>query len=1022
MPDPVHPLDFPFFTLEYRDGIFVRKIPPDAEALRGGLFRQGDKLRKLSTEDAKKLPEIIRGKGLLSLVNRGMHPLVIAGPRAAAGGERLMELNLERGSAIGVSNADCEGPGRGPVIISINRELVCADLWLPLDGLPRHRLYNNTVYKIIDEETLGHLIADYGAHGKGDRLILRGEEIPRFAAAFERLLYRFAGGQLRRLLSEKNVFIATEKLSLTLTAAAKMDHGVGQAQAEATLKYGKRLYSAAEVSSLMERDYILLDNKWASRETVKKAGILPLSCLAGGTPITEYPVSASEIIMRGTSALTNYGGGTQRGKRKAVPQIFTGFEFENTPFSKKDDRPQSLRPPNLWLPAGTHEEVFIAHLEFLRYWGICGGVILHGHREQAACLAAWLAELASSMKKTGRALILMEQEYCELYLPRFLPRLNDINSIGVEIGFYENLPASGPQPKCDTLVLVEPEEIFDRDKTWTAVSRIDTALRLGIFSNYSSQSEAPALRNFFGVRRTCFQPDPGGGCLNTENYIIRNVKAPLSLPPPCQRSTGKIRQPPGIFQYKVETKFRNIPVQDLIAERERFRREKKCKLDVQDLILHARDLIVFVDAGPEENFKRLLEHYTECHADCPGLRPCHRRMILPWIMDFALVYNIPDALSRLSPFVHEVQKPLLTDLYIHRFFIDENNPIGLDDIRLLLPHFFDSITAIPEKESALVLNAIDRYLREHFKIRFFEFFYPPVSTRKTFTAFEGLEGIGESSYTAEWILFSSHKPLLDFFETLLRYIPFRTNAETHFDRRRQVPPLNGVWKEIADAVLEQREVQAPQSVGGTGLKKETLERLRNESAEIQDLLRIGGGENSNAFEEASPPATRFIRMAYSGVFGRLAQSNPSAAVAADTANTANAVPGTLAGFLAGLGPVEEEALSIIAGGCSATPPSRAVWRTAALSGTVTPISAAPFCVLPSCAARRSTYSWNGFAISMPPTTAINRSLGSGNWPLLWNLLFPPPVRRNLSLPGNSPVILSGSSTSSMMKKAPILTP
>jgi hypothetical protein len=34
-------IDFPFFTLEYRDGVFARLIPADAEDLGGGLFRQG---------------------------------------------------------------------------------------------------------------------------------------------------------------------------------------------------------------------------------------------------------------------------------------------------------------------------------------------------------------------------------------------------------------------------------------------------------------------------------------------------------------------------------------------------------------------------------------------------------------------------------------------------------------------------------------------------------------------------------------------------------------------------------------------------------------------------------------------------------------------------------------------------------------------------------------------------------------------------------------------------------------------
>ncbi|GHV91035.1 hypothetical protein AGMMS50268_15380 [Spirochaetia bacterium] len=846
-------LNFPFFTLEYREGVFIRKIPDDAEALRGGLFRQGDTLWKLSAEDAKVLPAIIRGKALLSLVSRGGHPLVAEGPRLAAEGERLMELSLERGPAaipVAASRGTYEGPGRGPVIIRVSRELSDAKLWLPLEGLPRHRLYSNTVYEIIDEETLDRLAAEYGAKGKGeaqDRLILRGEEIPRFAAAHERLLYRFARGRLRRLLSEEHVFIAPEKLSLVL--AAEPDQGAG-ARAVAALKYGKRLYSVAEVSGLLERDYILLDDKWAPRETLKRAGILPLSHLAGGMPIGEYRPGAADILRRGG---------------KSFPPFFTGFECEGP-----------------WLRDGTPREIFISHLEFLRYWGISGGVILHGHREQAEFLASWIVSLAASIKKNSGALVLMEQKYCELYLRKHSPHLMEaIKNSGVEICFYEDLinPLKGPRPKWDVLILVEPEEMWKEPAIAEELSRIDTGLRLGIFSDLNSGGEDRGLKNFFGIRRDT---------RDLENHIIRNVKAPLSLPPQYQWSAAEPVQPPGTCRFTVEKKFRNIPAQDLITERERFRREKDRRSGAA-LILHARELILFVEGGPEKNLTELLKHYSA------------HRAILPWIMDFALIYNIPDTLPRLFPLAREIKRPLLTDLYLNHAYIKENNPISLDDIRLLVPHLFDSITAIPEKESERVLNAIDRYLREHFKIRFFEFFYPPNTTVKTFTAFEGLEGIGESSYTAEWVSFSSHKPLIDFLETLLEYVAYRTREENVFDKRRQVPPLSGVWKEIADAALEQRELRLPHGRGGGALKKERLKKLRDDSAKVRDLLRIGGEErgDSPAEPDRSASAAPFLALP------------PFAPLRGTPANRSGKA---LAEFLAGLGPVEGEALGIIAVG------------------------------------------------------------------------------------------------------------
>ncbi|GHV58107.1 hypothetical protein AGMMS49579_25010 [Spirochaetia bacterium] len=735
----------------------------------------------------------------------------------------------------------------GPVIIKINRELVNPNLWLPLEGLPRHRFYSNTVYEIIDEEILARLTSDYGIPGDRDRLVLRGEEIPRFAAAHERLIYRFATGPLRRLLSEENVFILPEKLSLTLTARTEMLRGAGQAQAKPTLKYGKRLYPAAEVSSLMERDYILLDDKWAPQKTLKETGVLPLGYLVGGAPIEEYRLGAAEILRRGG---------------KNLPQFFTGLEFKDPP---------------AWLREGPPQKIFISHLEFLRAWGISGGVILHGHREQAECLSAWLTKLAASIKKDGRIIVLMEKEYCELYLSKFLPQIeDDIKNSGVEISFYEDLTAS-KRLRCDILVLVEPEEVSNRNDIQTGLSQIDTQMRLGIFSDFDSYRNIPGLKSFFGLRRDTQDLEP---------HIIRNARAVLSLPPQYQWSAGKILRPPGIFNFTVEKKFRNISAQDLIAERDASRRDGKSMTNAVDVILRARELILFVDDGPEKNLTELLELYTAYRADFPGLD----RTILPWIMDFVFIYNIPDAIPRLLPFVQKIKNSIITDLYLHHIYIDENNPINIDDIRLL------SITVSSEKESGRVLDAIDRYLREHFKIRFFEFFYPPIPVTMSFTAFEGLEGIGESSYTAEWVSFSSHRPLLNFLDTLLRYIAYRTRAETDFDKRRQVPPLSGVWKEITDAVLEQRELRVSHVRGGTALKKETLEKLRDDSEKVQKLLRIeySGSDSAPPSILPAPPVA------------------PSPAL--QITQTANRSGGALAEFLTGLGPIEGEALRIIADG------------------------------------------------------------------------------------------------------------
>jgi hypothetical protein len=108
-----------------------------------------------------------------------------------------------------------------------------------------------------------------------------------------------------------------------------------------------------------------------------------------------------------------------------------------------------------------------------------------------------------------------------------------------------------------------------------------------------------------------------------------------------------------------------------------------------------------------------------------------------------------------------------------------------------------------------------------------------------------------------------------------------------------------MWKEITDAALEQREVQVSQSRSGAVMKKEVLEKLRGDSAKVRELLRIedSGDDAEPQFVPLAPPARRAL---------------PSPVPPLPQA--VNRTGGALTGFLVGLGPVESEALRIIAGG------------------------------------------------------------------------------------------------------------
>jgi hypothetical protein len=911
-------LDIPFFTLEYREGIFIRRIPPDAEDLGGGVFRQGERVWRLpggegpAPADEALAFGIVKGKALLSLINRGAHPLIAAGPRLAGPGERLVELALVREN--GGPPGDAEKPGGGPVVMELRRHGL--EVSEPLEGLPHHRFYQNTVYEIIGGETLAELEAQYGAAGKPDRFILRGEDIPRFVETRPRIIYRFADPPLQTLLAEERVFVPGGALSLVLAAYREKRRGPGRIRGRPLAACRGRRYDAAEISALMDRDYLLLDEAWARRTDIEKTGVFPLGCYAGGAAIEETAITAGELIRR--------GGGRFAG-------FFAALEADT----------------GLWLDRGDRETLFTAHLEFLLAWGLSGGLVFPGHREQARLLAAWLGDLPRILKddaagasgavggKAGfasKVLVLLEKRYSDLYLA---PHLTDPQSLlpQVRLCFYEDLPLPEKNVFWDLLVLVEAEEILLdekgetlREEFFSRIAGINAGQRLGIFSDgwgIKNGPAAPRIKTLFGIR---------GEGNEVSDWLIRDTGAPLPLPafefpPPA------ILRPPrpfgdgALFRAEAEAKFRDLPAAALFSELSRFdapgekapyappRRLKGTpdfdRLDEAErafflywrhcfrrgespgdgaqcaeayIRLYARELCLFT--GPEENrrpenhFRELLRLWTTYRELFPGLNS-----FLPqWLLDFAVLYGIgEDRLAPLIPRGREAASPLLYDLYLHHHFIDENNGITAADLRGLVPELSGpedlfSSAGLPLdprllREFELAVNAVDRGLREQFRLRLFSFFYPPKSFTRRFTAFDGMGSAGCSAYTAEWVHFSGHPPLLRFLGELFRYTGYWFGVKKGLDKKGAPPPLDEVWKRMVDPALGRAEqVPVPQSrrsgprgseagayssdAGGPAeaapvagrrfrpgpkpvqLRLEFLDRLRTESDEVRELLMI----------------------------------------------------------------------------------------------------------------------------------------------------------------------------------------
>jgi hypothetical protein len=282
-----------------------------------------------------------------------------------------------------------------------------------------------------------------------------------------------------------------------------------------------------------------------------------------------------------------------------------------------------------------------------------------------------------------------------------------------------------------------------------------------------------------------------------------------------------------------------------------LRRGKFPETDFGYITLYARELILFADSGnPMGSFRELQKLWHGYRADFPVLD----RLFPVWLMDFGVLYNrAGEALAELLPFAPESGLSLLINEYIHRKYIENRSapgsraedgraayPLSLEDVFTLLRS--RRTPRLPGLElkaaSEKAFRGIDRFLRKQYGKGLVAFFYPSRSRSGEVRAFEGLSGLGESSYRYECIDFCRHKVFIDFLESSLAYIAYGLNRERGIARGRE-PPIDGLWKFLIHRVLGFTAVVTPPPelrLKTVHLESEILDQLRLESESLRELL------------------------------------------------------------------------------------------------------------------------------------------------------------------------------------------
>jgi hypothetical protein len=273
------------------------------------------------------------------------------------------------------------------------------------------------------------------------------------------------------------------------------------------------------------------------------------------------------------------------------------------------------------------------------------------------------------------------------------------------------------------------------------------------------------------------------------------------------------------------------------------------------LRLYARELAVCMGReGPLEHFLALRDLFLVYREGFPETGA----LLCRWLLDFAVIYGIasealplligelwnepwngaPGTNASWADILRKTQgetAALLTDLSIHRFFIEEDRPLeqlASDPlwacVKTLIP---DKLLRRKERdpdwapEYRRALGVIDNQLRRDWNRGIFELFYPPRPEYAPFRAFGKITRAGESSYRVYRPGFVSHRPLVTVLSELFLH-PGST-------------PLDGVEARLRPLTLE----------------GELLEELRRESDAVRDILASSPAGPSHHSGGDSPPAS-----------------------------------------------------------------------------------------------------------------------------------------------------------------------
>ncbi len=373
--------------------------------------------------------------------------------------------------------------------------------WYYMKQLPRYMLANYKIYDLSNE-----IVIEEVFQGEAQREIVD-TEIPRFVAKYEKVFLTCGDETIKRDLNSNKILMNQNEVILALKCQADMKNGVGIPTGVPVFEHQGVCLSASQVLDQKRDGYIYAFDKWISSNLLRKIGVGEMNRLVDGTLISPVVLTPDEVINRGSMRL----------ERLAHALLFDELD---------------------WKVAGSKEEILVAHLQFLRKYGLNGGVVVPCDEENLRTFMRYVNTLKSKIEQ-GKVLILMKKIFLEQCMA--VGDVSDLNIIkghkkngqeterttGIVMTTYhyaEKEPVLR-ETKWDIILMLEPDETFktNTSKLYQGIQGIKSRLKLGLFKkdvkSYST-TKREAITKLFEINYA------------TSTIVIRSLGQAISLPAP----------------------------------------------------------------------------------------------------------------------------------------------------------------------------------------------------------------------------------------------------------------------------------------------------------------------------------------------------------------------------------------------------------------------------------------------------------------------------------------------------------